>query len=317
MPFEQMHPIIHQAAWSAVGAIPGCRFDTISTMAGVSASGLPTRRCRVEFEGWSPSLHRTRVDWSTGAVNWNTGTDAVDPVQSASALLTSMADMLAIQMSRSRAGLALRSAVPLRADGGAPSSATHMITDASMLAMMIERHMHQGRTPADVVRRQLETPLARLHTESRHDGSDAFVSGALAVRETDEGRLLEPNYDVTNGVTSGADGAFTPYSTMAAPAPASREGMSPSVTMEGRMVVITGASLPDIATTASTGREIGEVVDIHPMLAMRRIAWGASGDGCFAFTLEPCDAAIADVVGKGADEALDHLHRMLNRRKDA
>jgi hypothetical protein len=315
MAFEQVHPAIHQAAWSAVGTVPGCSLDTIA-FADKASPGTNLRSVSVKLEGWSPSLHRVAMDWR---IPMDMGPHATRPDHEVHAgmLVKRMRDLIATQRRRAQCGLELGSAVPLRADGGAPSPCDHLHADASVLALMIERGQRLGDTPGNTIKGMIALPLSSLHTGARdYDGGAVLAGADLRVAETGTMRIVEPSWNVTEDRSVPQNSPATLYSTAAIPLPA-RLGEAPVVTVGGRVVMVSGAILPETAIAAADGRMVGEVADIHPLVARRRIARADGGDDWFALSMEPLDAPIRPLMNRGAHEALEILLEMLAGDADA
>lgn len=311
MAFEQVHPAIHQAAWSAIGSIPGCQIDTVAF---ANASSLPHSHLRsmsVKLTGWSPSLHRVTMDWR---IPMDMGPHRTRPHHEVHAgfLVKQMKELLTIQRQRAADGLALGSGVPLRADGGAPSPCDHLHADASVLALMIDRGQRQGDTPGNTIKGLIAIALAGLHKGARdYNGRDVLAGSEMRVREVGTARIVEPSWNITQDRQVLQDSPATLYSTPAIPMPA-RPGEPPEITVGGRIVMVSGAILPDTAVIAAAGRRVGEVADIHPLLANRRIERADCGDDWFALTMEPLDAPIRPLMNRGAHEALEVLLEILN-----
>jgi hypothetical protein len=306
MPFEQVHPAIHQAAWTAVGSIPGCSLDTIAF---ANASNMPNSHLRsmaVSLTGWSPSLHRVAMTWR---IPMDMGPHRTRPDYEVHAemLVRQMRRLMDVQRTRAAEGLALGSAVPLRADGGAPSPCDHLHADASVLALMIDRAQRQGDTPGDTIKGLIALPIASIHNNARdYDGGADLQGGDISTHEADGIRIVAPTWNVTEDRSMTAGSYASAYSSPVAPLP-HRAGDPPVVTVGRSMVMVSGAVLPDTVIAAASGRLVGEVADIHPVLANRRIVKADAGDDWFALTMQPAPAPLGPLMNGGAFNALEIL----------
>ena len=306
MPFEPVHPAIHQAAWSAIGAVPGCTLDTVAFANASSTPQSHLRSMAVTLTGWSPSLHKVPMTWR---IPMDLGPHRTRPAHDVHAefLVKQMRRLMDIQRSRAAAGLALGCATPLRADGGAPSPCAHLHADASVLALMIDRAQRQGDTPGDTIKGLIALPISSMHNEVRdYDGGPGLKGREMGVREVDGLRLVDPTWNVTEDRSMRSYSPADAYSTPAPPPPR-RPNDPPVVTVGGSIVMVSGSTLPETAIVAATGRTVGEVADIHPLLASRRIARADMGDDWFALTMEPAPAPLGPLMNGGAFEALEAL----------
>lgn len=71
--------------------------------------------------------------------------------------------------------------------------------------------------------------------------------------------------------------------------------------------MVSGAVLPETVIAAAAGRLVGEVADIHPLLANRRIVKADLGDDWFALTMKPAPARLGPLMNGGAFNALEML----------
>lgn len=279
---EPLAPAIVQALWSQVGAIPGCVLSH-ATAEPVQGSG-GARPVTIGIDGWSPSLHAVSMELRVVTVG------ATDHEGMLRQILATIRHELTIQARRARDGLALGQAVPFHIDREAVG---HLSIDASLLALMLERHAPQGSTPMATVRAHIAVPLGHLHNSALdHRGGSVLSDTLTTVRETPASRIVEVSH------TLDQEGVH--------PTRRYRDGNA-VVTIEGRSVLIHGRVLPLTAAAAAVGRPLGDIAAIHPFLDTRIVQAVEVGDEWTEVALEPRYVRLGTVTALGVDDAIRAL----------
>lgn len=289
---------VTQAAWSAVGAVPGCSFAHLST--GTRHHADPNvASIVVGITGWSPTLHQVEIEYeltirapasSTLAPGSGAPRGDEEPGLIA-AVLEALDTPLSLQRRRAARAALEGIAMPIGNASYQPSELSHIHLDASHAAIVIERSMHHGQLPGDAMRSFLSLNLASLHREAvDHPGGHSLGSDVIDTYDHD-GRS---NAAFLTDLLS--DERFA------------HEGIGAS--MKGHRVSVSGMVVPDTALLAAIGRPLGDLVDLHPYLGHRIVAAAETtdaGGGGFLVTLERDSRRLGGFQSLGAHEALEHL----------
>lgn len=300
MPQTSLHPLVHQALWSAVGSIPGCTPREIvhTTSATISShAGAPLSFVEIHFDGWSPSLHRVPIRWRLPFDDLD-GDEPADHVQH---LLGEAHRPVAIQRARAAEGLALGEAMPIaiRRDLGQFPRVDHLHADASLLAFAVSNAWARAWDLPDAMLQTVGTCIAVLHDDTglQHNGFLVHSDGSTAAREQGDERTVDFEYDIIAGETVQTY-ATTRYATRPRRAPSDGTPVI-AILREGRLD-IDGSMLPDTVVDILPGRPVSQVVPTATHLAHRTIRRVERSGNGFRLHFDPVPVAIAEVLAIGA-----------------
>lgn len=265
---EPVHPAIVQAAWSAIGAVPGCTLSSV-TFSSSATPGSHARIMTAELEGWSPSLHKVRQRWQ---ITMDMSMPPVLPAHEIHArrFVRGMRSLLAIQQRRAQEGLSLGSAIPLRADGGAPSPVNHCLVDASFAALaIIDGVLHDEDLERTFVK-LVGIPVSTMHSNGLtwHNGGDILEGDRVRVWQMDRQPAIAIRHDVINGRKS-IPGS-SQYATIVTPRTRDPKDAA-TMHLADRRLILDGFRLPESVLLQLPGRTVADVVDVPEALGRRRI----------------------------------------------
>lgn len=291
MPKEAVHPAIVQAAWSAVGAVPGCALSHVTI--NVPTTQTVLRVMTVGITGWSPSLHLLEHEWMV-PVDMAPDLKRPDHVVHAERLVAGMRDRLNLQRARAAAALALGQPRPLRVVAGARTEIAHLHADASVLALLVARGQEQGNAPCDMLDGIVGSGLNDLHREAMdHDGANILRNAVTCVHDHGRLRMVDPAFDLTSGRPV-MKASATPAGAV-------------SAVLRGDVLTVVNMEVPLTVLTGAKGLRVGRIIDIDERVAARRIDSVTIGDNWFGLTLRPAPVRIGEVMALGADDALRRL----------
>ena len=272
---------------SVIGAIPGCSIIRRISLVDRSGRKDPRPLVSVDVAGWSPTLHKIDMDWQTVLPeSWTHDAIAADPQGMARHLERSFSSRIAMQRQRAEAGVALNEPFPLQRERHDAIRISHLHVDRGAMALNLA-----ARSPSSIstVANTLRDVLKSVH-------HNAAKYRGTAVLDNNGGRAEERD----------ADGKVRRVLRVQA-------WCWKETIISGTHLQILGSALPDQMVAALPGRTLGEAVEVHPVLAGRRIiAAGASmafDMPVMWFDLEPDDVAVSELLSiRGGDEAvLEHL----------
>lgn len=287
-----------QAAWRAVGAVAGCTYAHLSP--GDRIHPDPNAASVVVgISGWSPSLHGVEIEYDLtieAPASSDLTANAAPPHETARAgieraILDALEPGLAIQRARAERAALLGIPFPVSSNLQDSRDLLHLHLDASQAAIVVERSMHHGQTPAEALRTFIAMPLRELHRNAvDHRGGHRLGSDAFDVLDH-EGRS-----DVAFLTDLLSDPRF------------SHPGIG--AIMKGRSISITGLAVPDTLLTASEGRLLGDLIRLHPYLDGRRVekvVTSPDDAAGFVVHLVPDPRPFGPLHKLGAHEALEAL----------
>lgn len=262
-------PAAEAAIRSAIGSISGVSIRSLEERPD-TASGP---RLDIQIEGWSPSLNRLPMTWTTGIPD----APAADQAES---MLTSLGLAIAIQKERLAQGLTLGTASPFgiaSMDGYSRDDTRwdHILIDRGLAALMeasrqggfaseVSNSVFDMHQPDQGPRNGRETSL-----EGRTTDDDCKPIGRCQLR----GRTL--HHDVPLGGGAVYDG----------------------------LRLTLGTQIPETLLTAAIGRTLGEVVEVPAAIAGHVVTGGDTGPGRTEITVEPrlaaCGVLLAEIAGEG------------------
>lgn len=266
---------------ATIGAVPGCH---VSDMTDVQVTGTGSRRINLHVTGRSPSLHRQTWIWSTVVRIVGNGDSAILRG------LADISDRLDLQRERADAAVALGHAFPLPMHDGYPPlepiAIGHLTMDATALALRLNElpsgapasgELHRLRALVRGIHRAVSDPAKRIARED-----DAAVTDRSAADRRLDVRTLVP----------------LPY--------------GKSAHINGEMLIIPDASLPDTILATLPGRPLGDVISVHPLLDARIISKATNtptskGAARVRVTLKPCRVALSEVFDMEAYAQNDSL----------
>jgi hypothetical protein len=292
------HAAVIQAAWSAVGSVPGCRFAHLSP--GARFHPDPNvASIVVGVSGWSPTLHGVEIEYELTIEAPSSSTlapgSAMPRVEDQPGVENAVVEALAhpLSLQKARASRAAREGIPTPLDASVsrPGDLSHIHLDASHAALVIERSMHHGQLPGDAMRSFLSLNLASLHREAvDHPGGHSLASETIDTHDHDGRSTAAFLTDLLSDERFAHDGI--------------------GASMKGARVSVSGMVVPDTALLAAIGRPFGDLINLHPYLDHRIVAAARTtdaGGGGFLVTLERDPRRLGDFQSLGAHEALEHL----------
>jgi hypothetical protein len=236
---------------SVVGAIPGCLLTSLDL---VTSDAKPNARpsLRAVLHGWSPSLHYVQIrctslipkDWTVSDLGHPDFMDVATRM---------FAAKLAIQRVRSEAGITVGAPLPIVLRHNRTARIDHMHADRAALTLALRDPRStpgmSSTTFAQVLRGMVEG--AHLHGKV-YNGGARLEGNANAIEEVREGdaTLRTVRVPVRPGGT---------------------------LSMWGPHLQMRGPDLPDTVLLAASGRRLGEVVEVEPVLAGRIILTAGRG----------------------------------------
>lgn len=281
-----VHPRVDQAVWSKVCAVPGVTLDHVSLEDDFGRTYLT-----VGIDGWSPSLHELAMEWRVelpSAGRPLTPQEITD--HHIQTVLTGISPLVHDQHILSAAGLAIGHARPLRRDGNTTDEVAHLHIDASTLGILIASGEPSGRTPADIVRRDIAGSVAKIHrTAIDHRGGPRLSDASCAVERRDGRSLAIVRLDL--------------------PGPS---GSQVRCVAHGTELLLNVDPIPETVAAHAAGQPLHRLVRIDPLLDDRIISVVDVRDESTLIILRPCEVAIRDVLALGANEAIEEIHRRIS-----
>lgn len=258
----RLPPEAYQAIWRAVCQIPGV---TLSHVTG-DPTRAPGMGWDVGIDGWSQTLHAISIEWSAGV-------DPGAPETLGTRIVQKLQSHIAVQSRRSREGLEAGTALPFK-PGDGYRRIVHAIADRTAIGCLIAEADHHGWTRAAMVRTRILRPHDELHQGAVDHGGGRYLSNdSICVVDEMGERFLQ----------------------LHATLPLTKVGLV------GEVMTINSPRMPETVLTAATGRRVGDLVAVHPLVDERIVSSATNHDGFVSITLVPDRIRISDVLD-GADD---------------
>lgn len=242
-----------------IGAVPGCLLSSLDL---ITTDRRPDPRPSIQaaLSGWSPTLHRVNMRWTTLLPNdWPV--DRLSDPDFVPRLARLFGAKIALQRARAAAGIAIGAALPLKATYESTIRYDHLHVDRAAFALSLSGMVaaHRSGTasiikPLNAVDKTIQPLVFALHRTA-----EAYLGGPY----------LKNNGHLAEEVASDNG----PLRAMRVPA--NVRGM---IFMSGAHLQLREQDLPDSLLLAAPGRRLGDVVDVQPVLNGRRIVEAGRAD---------------------------------------
>ena len=302
-------PALERAVWKACTSVPGLIPEAIDVNGGEGGSPVSIA---FTLRGWSPSLHACTIQFA--------GTSGPAATGLEHAVLDLLAPFVEDQRRRADDAFAHGIGMPADVSPASPASA-HLHADATHLAMAIHAAVTtrmQGPdwsgdgdwdgdpmddpTIVDGIIKDAASTVSLSHNGNAraYDGGPVIASsGCMAVQRTDaDGRTVRCVGMGSQSLPAGSDRALV------------------GITASGATrCTLPRDGIPDTIVAVLPGRLFAEAFEfpgfLRDHLGPRRMGDAEERNDSVFITLEPLDAAFADIAGRTPRAALAHLRALI------